>query len=96
MSDYYPAAFSFADAAIRIAEGKEKIAAAEDDITIHTENLTDGGTPAVCAILAWYRCAASHNRRLHFPSVPPHLRKLIQVYQLEKTLPEIVATKSGE
>ncbi|MGI9298705.1 MAG: STAS domain-containing protein [Gammaproteobacteria bacterium] len=88
MSGYRPAAFSFADAETRIAEGRAQIAAAEDDMTIDAGALEDGGTPAVCALLAWRRCAAERERRLRFADIPSRLRKLIQVYQLEKILLE--------
>lgn len=88
MTDYRPAAFSFADAEARIAEGRAQIIAAEDDITIYAGALEEGDTPAVCALLAWRRCAAENERRVRFADIPPRLRELIQVYQLEKILLE--------
>lgn len=93
--EYRPAAFSFAEAETRIAEGNAQIAAAEDEITIQTDALADGKTAAVCALLAWHRAAAARNLRLRFTGTPPRLRKLLQVYQLENTLTEIAAEKEN-
>lgn len=94
MNEYRPAAFSFAEAEKRIAEGRARIIAAEDGIAIHAGELENGGTPAVCAILAWRRCAAEHGRRLVISAAPRRLRKLIKVYQLEEVLPEIFSAEA--
>lgn len=88
MNNYRPEAFSFADAETYIAAGRAQITAAEKEITIDIGALEDGGTPAVCALLAWRRCAVAHDCRLHFVSLPPRLHKLIQIYQLSKILLE--------
>lgn len=87
MMEYRPAAFSFAAAEARIAEGRAQIIAAKDEIVIDAGELQDGGTAAVCALLAWQRTAMGRGLRLQITAVPPRLQKLIQVYQLEKVLP---------
>lgn len=89
MKEYRPAAFSFADAEARIAEGQAQIINAEDGIVISAAALEDGGTPAVCALLAWRRCAAERGRRLRVADIPRRLRKLIEVCQLEEILAEM-------
>ena len=97
-NSYRPAAFSFGDAKERIAEGRAQIAAAANgEMTIDAGDLADGGTPAVCALLAWRRAAKERGMHLQINSVPPRLHKLIQVYQLEKILPhvELAAAESA-
>lgn len=84
---YRPAAIKFTNAEDIMRAGREEIAKSEE-LIIDAEALADGNTLAVCAFLEWKRRAAEKNCRLQFENIPPRLRQLISVYQLEKILLE--------
>ena len=83
---YRPATTDFSNIGARLQEGREIIAAAGASLTIDAEELEDGKTMAICALIAWNRLALEKNCRLTLINVPPRLRSLIDVYQLGSLL----------
>ncbi|MBE8158393.1 MAG: STAS domain-containing protein [Betaproteobacteria bacterium] len=85
MNHYSPEEIKFANAEPAIRAGSEEIAK-HGELIMDIGALGDGNTAAVCALLEWKRRAAENKCRLDFENIPPRLKELISVYQLESLL----------